>query len=323
MDSSERWQRKRARKKEARAEKRADLQAQYEEARRAAGPLSGKAHLEGCLSFLRWLCPRCDYETDFVNHPTKYGVGSPDPDATAADEAKQEQNHASGSVHWQKTAARHRLEDWKKRCKRLLEQPGRPDVVLDLSFTGMGAGELRSLALQVCICYGASLKPITGQPEPDPPRMAIAGVREEALAALRRMQDFPSWPVPLLPALEEMPANLLHPRLVFLSPDADATLTHFEGNVTYVVGGIVDTGRWRKASLDHATSLRIESRRLPIGEYATAMGAQPCVHILTVDHAFLILAHLRAAYRAGVSPDWPAILRAVLPPRKLKGSCER
>eukprot|EP00929_Paragymnodinium_shiwhaense_P024356 TRINITY_DN15010_c0_g2_i1.p2 TRINITY_DN15010_c0_g2~~TRINITY_DN15010_c0_g2_i1.p2 ORF type:complete len:155 (-),score=10.31 TRINITY_DN15010_c0_g2_i1:1254-1718(-) len=118
MDSSERWQRKRARKKEARAEKRADLQAQYEEARRAAGPLSGKAHLEGCLSFLRWLCPRCDYETDFVNHPTKYGVGSPDPDATAADEAKQEQNHASGSVHWQKTAARHRLEDWKKRCKR-------------------------------------------------------------------------------------------------------------------------------------------------------------------------------------------------------------
>lgn len=229
-------------------------------------------------------------------------------------------------AHWQRTADRHVAERWKRQCREYLLQPGRADIVIDMSFDCMGDGELRSLALQVCICYSQTLRQYPGQETPRPPRLALSGVHARVLATLRRMQDFPSWPVPLMPALEELPPQEVHSQLVILSPDADEPLWEMEPDTTYCIGGIVDTGRVRRLSLARATHLGIAARRLPLAECAGELwggAGVPAVQILTVDQVSAILVAALCSRPEGELswiPDWPSLLRSALPSRKLRQS---
>ena len=109
------------------------------------------------------------------------------------------------------------------------------------------------------------------------------------------------------------PASPLRPRprLVFLSPDAPTALTSApDRSAVYVIGGLCDYKRLKRATLDRAERAGIDAARLPILE---SLGANAPVNVLTVDQCVEAL-----AIADRTRGDWARALRTVLPARKLR-----
>mmetsp|Transcript_10834 Transcript_10834/g.22988 ORF Transcript_10834/g.22988 Transcript_10834/m.22988 type:complete len:447 (+) Transcript_10834:106-1446(+) len=105
-------------------------------------------------------------------------------------------------------------------------------------------------------------------------------------------------------------------QFVYLTGDSPNTLTTLDDNTTYIIGGIVDRNRLKRAAIDRAESiaaahpsLDIKTARLPLDENIDFKGA---TRILTCNHVFEIL----QKYRENGYGDWRGAIMAVMPDRK-------
>ncbi|KAL7476760.1 hypothetical protein ACHAW6_002597 [Cyclotella cf. meneghiniana] len=97
--------------------------------------------------------------------------------------------------------------------------------------------------------------------------------------------------------------------LVYLTGDSPNILTTIDNNTTYIIGGIVDRNRLKRAAIDRAESLNIPTARLPLDEHLDFKGS---TRILTCNHVFEIL----LKYRENGYRDWRGAILSVLPGRK-------
>ncbi|KAL9186408.1 hypothetical protein ACHAXT_005646 [Thalassiosira profunda] len=117
-------------------------------------------------------------------------------------------------------------------------------------------------------------------------------------------------------------AKQSHPKLrpnhqfVYLSGDSPNTLSTLDDNTTYIIGGIVDRNRLKRAAIQRTEginaevpSLDIKTARLPLDEN---FDFKQATRILTCNHVFMIL----QKYRENGYKDWKAAIAAVLPERK-------
>ena len=105
-------------------------------------------------------------------------------------------------------------------------------------------------------------------------------------------------------------------QFVYLTGDSPNTLTTLDNNTTYIVGGIVDRNRLKRAAIQRVESINaqypsldIQTARLPLEEIADFKGS---TRILTCNHVFEIL----QKYRENGYRDWRSSIMAVLPSRK-------
>lgn len=104
-------------------------------------------------------------------------------------------------------------------------------------------------------------------------------------------------------------------QLVYLTGDSENTLSTLDDNTTYIIGGIVDRNRLKRAAIERAESigsnskLPIKTARLPLDEHFDFKGS---TRVLTCNHVFEIL----LKYRENGYKDWGGAVKSVLPERK-------
>ena len=102
--------------------------------------------------------------------------------------------------------------------------------------------------------------------------------------------------------------------IVYLTSDSPNTLEHLENDAVYVIGGIVDRNRLKRATIDRAQDeLKVETAKLPLQEYLLANNiSMTTTKVLTVNHVFDILLKYRQH-----GDDWNKAFEIVLPSRKV------
>ena len=98
-------------------------------------------------------------------------------------------------------------------------------------------------------------------------------------------------------------------KLIYLTGDSPNTITTLENDTTYIIGGIVDRNRLKRAAINRAESLGIPTARLPLDENLDFKGS---TRVLTCNHVFEIL----LKYRENGYDDWKGAILSVLPGRK-------
>ena len=197
---------------------------------------------------------------------------------------------------------------WAKRHNkwvgRLKNSSNKFKICLDCSFEEqMHSKEINSLASQLRYCYAANRR------ADHPVEMTVTSLGGDTLAKIKNVAGFDSWNSwgfhhTEKDFIETFPDKT---KLVYLTSDSTTTLEKLEDDKVYIIGGIVDRNRLKKATINRAEKLGVATAKLPIDEYI----AMTATKVLTCNHVFDILLQNRAQ-----NEDWKATFLSVLPARK-------
>lgn len=190
---------------------------------------------------------------------------------------------------------------WKERFE---EDSSKYQICIDCSFEdSMTEREINSLASQIRYCYATNKK------AKHPVKVNVTSLCGETLDHLKKVMGFENWThrgfhhTPM--GLEEaFPAKT---KLVYLTSDSNTVLEKLQDDHVYIIGGIVDRNRLKRAAIDRAEALGIATAKLPIDNYFSMVTTK----VLTCNHVFDILVKLREN-----GDDWKKAFLDVLPVRK-------
>ncbi len=178
-------------------------------------------------------------------------------------------------------------------------------ICLDCAYDSqMTPKELNSLASQIRYCYAANKRAA------QPCYFSVASLSGVTKEHMQKVTGFPEqWELRGFTCSDKSLVEMHKDRvadLVYLTSDSENVLTELEDNKIYIIGGIVDRNRLKRAAIDRATKLSITTARLPLEQHLL-MGT---TKVLTCNHVFEILVNYRE------HKDWKRALLEVLPQRK-------
>lgn len=168
----------------------------------------------------------------------------------------------------------------------------------------MSPKEVNSLAQQMRYCYSNNRK------SDNPCMLSASSLSGATFGHLSKVAGFPDqWATRAFKCSEKSILEM-HPdksKLVYLTSDSDNILDHLDDSKIYVIGGIVDRNRLKRAAISKADSLGLATAKLPITDYLSLVTTK----VLTCNHVFEILLKYRE-----LGNDWKKAMLAVLPTRK-------
>jgi len=176
-------------------------------------------------------------------------------------------------------------------------------VCLDCNWNDqMTFKELSSLAKQIRFCYAKNRITDTSV------NFSVSGLSGTVQEVLSRVEGRDKWSERGTTCSEEDLINV-HPdksKLIYLTSDSNNVLETLENDKVYVIGGIVDRNRLKRATITRAEELGIATAKLPLEEHLKLTSTK----VLTCNHVFEILLKYREF------GDWKKSLLEVLPSRK-------
>ena len=194
-----------------------------------------------------------------------------------------------------------RNDRWKDKFE---QNSSKYQVCLDCSFeTSMTSKEVNSLASQIRYCYAFNKR------AKHPVNAKVTSLTGATLGHLQNVSGFEQW---ANRAFEHTEQDLLEAypdtsKLVYLTSDSNNILDTLEDGKVYIVGGIVDRNRLKRAAINRAEELGIATAKLPIDDHLHMVTTK----VLTCNHMFEILLKYREHKN-----DWKKTLLDVLPIRK-------
>jgi tRNA (guanine9-N1)-methyltransferase len=194
-----------------------------------------------------------------------------------------------------------RNDKWKERFEK---NASKYQLCLDCSFENvMTPKEINSLASQIRFCYAFNKK------AKHPVNATVTNLSGATLEHLQNNSGFDQW---AHRAFEHTEQGLLdaYPdktKLVYLTSDSENVLETLEDDKVYIIGGIVDRNRLKRAAINRAEELGIATAKLPITDYISMVTTK----VLTCNHVFEILLKYRER-----GNDWKKAFLEVLPVRK-------
>ena len=157
---------------------------------------------------------------------------------------------------------------------------------------------LNSLAQQIMFCYSLNRKSV------NPCWLYLTGVGERLHCQLTKVSSS-SWIGTSVENADYLSLGIKK-ELVYLTSDAEDTLSDLDPGCAYVIGGIVDRNRLKGATFAKASRQGVKTAKLPIKEFCD-MKSSP---VLTVNHVFNILLSY-CEFRS-----WSRAFKCILPQRK-------
>ncbi len=192
--------------------------------------------------------------------------------------------------------------EWQKRFGASAETSFQ--VCIDCSYeASMTTKEIGSLSNQIRYCYSANKK------SSHPLHLSVSSLVGQTYENLSRVEGFPdNWKERGFQcsqrSLTEM--HIQKERIVYLTSDSETVLNDLDDSKIYVIGGIVDRNRLKRAAINKANELGVDTARLPIDEHLKLCATK----VLTCNHVFEILQKYKD------HKDWKKALLEVLPARK-------
>jgi len=143
--------------------------------------------------------------------------------------------------------------------------------------------------------------------------LSVANLAGVSLAHMHNVAGFPdqwlgrSFSYSETKSIVEMHNPDAKSKLVYLTSDSDTILEHLDDSKIYVIGGIVDRNRLKRAAINKAEEFGLQTAKLPITDYFKLVTTK----VLTCNHVFDILLKYRE-----MGNDWKKAMLNVLPPRK-------
>ena len=165
--------------------------------------------------------------------------------------------------------------------------------------------EINSLSNQIRYCYSANKK------AKHPVKVTATDLKGSTMNNLDKVSGFEQWKNRAFfgteKSLLDAYSDTEKASLVYLTSDADDTLEELEDGKVYIIGGIVDRNRLKRAAINRAEELGIATAKLPLTDYLNMVSTK----VLTCNHVFEILVKYREH-----DNDWKKTFLSVLPNRK-------
>ena len=144
-------------------------------------------------------------------------------------------------------------------------------ICLDCQFeTRMTNKEINSLSLQIRYCYATNCR------SPQPCYFTVTSLHGETLKNMHNVSGFEDWANKgfryTSDPLEKHFSNQLS-SVVYLTSDSENVLEHLQDDKIYVIGGIVDRNRLKRAAMDRAEALGMATAKLPLDAHLKEMAA--------------------------------------------------
>jgi tRNA (guanine9-N1)-methyltransferase len=222
-----------------------------------------------------------------------------------------------------------RLQEWQSKMMPQVRQSYQ--ICIDCAYEAfMTPKEINSLAIQIRYCYSSNKR------SPYPCQLTATSIgsttsddecntntdsssndksnfkkNDATLSHLQRVNGFEEWSNWAFDvtseSLEKYFQNNIQ-NVIYLTSDAETTLTTLEDDKIYVIGGIVDRNRLKRIAYDRATIIGLRTAKLPIDDYLSTM---PSTRVLTTNHVMELLLKYKQ-----YDGSWKKALTDILPTRK-------